>query len=110
MKIDSVEQFTTPEKLGQRVIAVEKGKEGFIDGNMISTTATSIPLPSKKDGAIPAYDLEYQIESTRGRNHYNVRAAIYNKLLYVLTIQSKEDNYRNLSSIIHEILLSLRFI
>lgn len=57
---------------------------------------------------IDAYDLEYQVESTRGLNHYNVRTTILNKNLFVFTVQYKQEDTDRMRALGVEILDSLR--
>lgn len=57
---------------------------------------------------IDAYDLEYQVESTRGLNHYNVRTTILNKNLFVFTVQYKQEDTERMRALGVEILDSLR--
>ena len=39
----------------------------------------------------PVYDIEYKIDSSRGKKHYYVKATIVDKRLYVFTVQANED-------------------
>jgi hypothetical protein len=106
VKINSIRDFVNVKQLAERVLAVEKAKEGFIDGRIISARESIV---STNDGAtVPAFDLEYMVESTRGKNHFQSRATIAQRLLYVLTAQSKEDTNSSLDEGIKSILQSFR--
>lgn len=105
VKINNVREFTSPMGLAERVLAVERSKEGFIDGAILSAKETVIKL--NDDNVIPVYDLDYRVETPRGLNHFIVRSTIYQKRLYVFTVQCKEDMYNNLSGLMQEIAASL---
>lgn len=81
------------DQLADRVLAIEKAKEGFIDGKIVSANEVVINRQGKE---LPAYELDYLVETTRGQNHYIVRATIANKQLYVFTVQCKEKDYDSL--------------
>lgn len=106
MKINSIKEFTSAPKLAERVLAVEKGKEGFIDGSVITTTETTIA--SNNGQSIPIYDLDYQVETTRGSNHFRVRTTIAGKKLYVFTAQCRQDSYQILAPVMQDILASFQ--
>lgn len=125
MKINSIKQFSSPSDLAKRVIEVERSKEGFMDGEVLSARASEVPamvvvsyssdgtgnVSDMSDGGstgIDAYDLEYQVESTRGLNHYNVRTTILNKNLFVFTVQYRQEDTERMRALGVEILDSLR--
>lgn len=110
VKIESVEQFASPSELAKRVLAVEQGKEGYIEGEVLSAQKSALSSTATTDSEslpLTVYDLDYKIETTRGLNHFLVRTAVANKRLYVLTTQCKESSYENLSPLMHEIASSL---
>eukprot|EP01038_Epipyxis_sp_PR26KG_P012011 gene12011-16079_t len=99
VKINSIKDFSTPAELGDKVVAVELSKEGVYEASIITANEVDIPISN-----IPAYFIEYKVDSSRGKNHYNVKSAIFNKNLYILTSQCKEGSYPNLEKITKEIL------
>jgi len=125
VKINSIKQFSTPSDLAKRVIEVERSKEGFMDAEVLGARASVVPamviVSSSSDGTgnesdmsdggstgIDAYDLEYQVESTRGLNHYNVRTTILNKNLFVFTVQYRQEDTERMRALGVDILDSLR--
>lgn len=121
MKINSIKQFSTPSDLAKRVVEVERSKDGFMDAEVLGARASVVPsmlvVSSSSDDSgggeggstgIDAYDLEYQVESTRGLNHYTVRTTILNKNLFVFTVQYRQEDTERLRALGVEILDSLR--
>eukprot|EP01039_Chlorochromonas_danica_P009814 gene9813-10856_t len=93
VKINSIREFVKVDQLADRVLAIEKAKEGYIDGKIVSATEAVI---NRQGEELPVYELDYLVETTRGQNHYLVRATIANKQLYVFTVQCKEKDYDSL--------------
>eukprot|EP01041_Mallomonas_annulata_P007901 gene7901-16174_t len=93
VKIGSLKDFGTPTTLAGKVQTVEKGKEGVTDVNMIRAEE-SMPVCE----GLPAYELEYVVDSSRGLNHYLVKTTIVDKNLYVFTVQSPEAIYPSLAT------------
>lgn len=99
------------------MLNVEKGKEGFLDGRVLNakevtvTNSKAIQLDvgrETKISQIPAYELDYEVQTTRSNSHYLVRVTIADKNLYVLTIQSPTDKFNDLSSEMHSIIDSFQ--
>jgi hypothetical protein len=107
VKVEKITSFSSPNKVAERVLAIEQSKEGYINGKIISTSESIIKIDNID---IPIYDIEYVITSTRGENHYKVRATIYKKLLYVFTAQCKEESYSTLEDEINQTINSFRLI
>lgn len=106
--------FITPEKLADKILAVEREKEGFIDGAIVAIEQSNIPIASKtntnKDQSlIPAYNIDYQVETTRSKSHFLVKASIYNKNLYIFTIQCPQSSFDQLRSEMKDMLESIAF-
>lgn len=77
---------------------------------MIESTAVKwgeslLPISTSK---LPAYEIEYKVDSTRGQNHYLIKTSVVNKKLYVFTVQCKEDSYVTLKNTAQSILDSFR--
>lgn len=103
----------TPAQLADKVLQVEKGKEGYINGNINHVAQVTVPLLSSSgvvEGSIPAYSLDYQVESTRGKNHFFVKAIISQQKLFIYTIQCKQLQYFDLQPIMQEMLDSIVLI
>lgn len=90
VKILQLKEFATPKELGDKVLNVEKSKEGFIDGSVIQAIEET-----QKNNIY--YTIDYVAESTRGKNHYLVKASVVDRELYVFTVQCKEADYVNLA-------------
>ncbi len=94
VKINSIEEFATPSALAQRVVDVEKSKDGVFEADIVSYGESKTPISVS---GRPAYDIEYKIESSHGNNHYVIKTSVVNKKLYVFTVQTKEDSFADLS-------------
>ena len=103
MKIDNIKNFKSPGELGDRVLNVEKDKDGFIEGNV--NRVEEGRLASQPE--VPFYVVDYSVESTRGKNHYVAKAAVADKKLYVLTVQIKEVDNEEYKSSLDDVVNSL---
>jgi hypothetical protein len=104
VKIKSIKEFTTPEGVGKKVVDVEKSKEGVFEADVVNAEESATQVASN----FPAYDIEYKIDSSRGKNHYLIRTTVVNKKLYVFTVQSKEDDYSNVAEVSKAIVESFK--
>ena len=59
------------------------------------------------NGMFPAYDLEYKVESQRGNNHFVVKTSVIDRMLYVFTVQCREEDYPMLQDEMHTVLESV---
>ena len=77
--------------------------------NVLKAKEITVPLQTETGEAssLPAYSIEYEIDSSRGQNHYNVVATIYDNRLYVFTAQTKKGTYTDLANRIKQIIDSL---
>jgi PsbP len=105
VKINNIVKFATPKELGERVVGVEKGKDGVLDAVLLAYGDSSRTMDA--EGASPAYDLEYKVESTRGNNHFLVKTSIINKQLFVFTVQCSEGRYDSVKEQMRELLDSV---
>ena len=69
VKLESLAKFGDPEFVADRVVKVEKGRDGVTAVRLVAARATTI------DG-VDYYELEYDSESTRGYNHVLSRLTI----------------------------------
>lgn len=101
IKLASLEAFGTPEYVGDRVVDVERRKDGVLEVKLLGTGAT------REDG-VSYYTIEYTSESTRGNNHIISTVAVRNNKLYVFTTQSKQADFEALESSLREMASSFR--
>jgi len=106
VKIASIREFADPPGLADKVVKVEKSKEGVFDASVLAAQESAKPVAD----AVPAYEIEYKIDSSRGQNHYLVKATIIDSKVYVFTVQCKEETYARLAPAAHEIIDSLKII
>jgi PsbP len=100
VKIKSIKDFASPTGLAEKVVAVERGKEGVFEATVLD--AKEAPKSPSPD--FPAYYIEYLVDSSRGRNHYAVKASVIDEKLYVVTAQTKEDDYARLKQTASDLL------
>jgi hypothetical protein len=116
VKIKNIHDFTTPQGLSDKLLKVEQSKEGVYDVNILNAFEVSLNNPyidsneMDKMVTIPAYIIEYKVDSSRGENHYMVLSSVRDSNLYVFTIQCKEKNYEDLTSTINNIRDSFTFL
>ena len=104
VKISNIREFATPQGLAERVVQVEKSKEGVFEANVISASESQVPVSQ----STPAYEIEYNIDSSRGKNHYLVKTTVIQSRLYVFTAQCKEEAFPLLKKDLSEIVDSFR--
>lgn len=104
VKVSSVKQFGLVSDLAQRVIAVEKAKEGVFEAEVVGQAEAAVPAAA----GFPVYDLEYKIDSSRGAKHFLVKSTIVDNKLYVFTVQTAEGDFASLSRQGHDILDSFK--
>lgn len=107
VRIKSIVDFATPQGLGDKVVNVELGKEGVFEAEVVSAKVSDKPAVRKDPSAYPSYDVEYKVDSSRGRNHYVIKATVLDKKLYVFTAQAKEASFEDLAPKIKTIVESL---
>ena len=92
--------------MGDKVVAVEKAKEGVFDAELLSSSVARSLMNEK----FPAYELEYKVESQRGNNHFVVKSSVIDRKLYVFTVQCREEDFSELSEEMHTVLDSVSVI
>jgi len=107
VKINSIEEFATPSALAQKVVDVEKAKDGVFEADVVAYGEAKTPISSS---GRPAYDIEYKVDSSRGQNHYLIKASVVNKKLYVFTVQTKEESFPALADTAHAIVDSFQLV
>lgn len=106
VKIDNIKSFKSPSELGDRVLNVEKDKDGFIDGK-VNRVEEEFIVKENDPTSFPVYKVDYSVESTRGKNHYVAKATVVDKKLFVLTVQIKEADYEDYKTSIGKVVDSL---
>ncbi len=100
MRINNIREFATADGLAEKVLAVEKAKDGVFEVEKIAASEFLIPIITQEKNdkndmntevLLPVYDIEYKVDSSRGENYYDIRTTIFDKKLYILTCQSKAD-------------------
>lgn len=86
VKIDSIEDFGTPETVGRKVVDVETKKENV--NNAFVSSAESV-----SKGGLTYYIIDYTVDSSRGVKRYVAKVTVNAKQLYVLTAQAKEKSF-----------------
>lgn len=86
VRIKSIREFGTPEEVAARVVTAEVNRDG-----VFQVTLAKDPVEDAAAGG--CYDIEYISEGKRGIKRFVTRIYIKDGFLYVLTVQSKEDEY-----------------
>ena len=107
VRIQSIIDFATPQALGEKVVNVELGKEGVFEATVLSAQVSNKPAVRRDSTRYPSYDVEYKVDSSRGQNHYVIKATVLNGKLYVLTAQAKESSFDELKPEVKNIMESL---
>lgn len=97
VKITSIEIFGSPKEVGDKVIAVERKKDGVTSADLIRYGST------KGDDGLTHYIVEYKVDSSRGQKHFVAKATITGGQLFVLTAQAKEANFSDVETILNRI-------
>lgn len=109
VKISNIKEFfKEPSGLALKVVDVERSKEGVFEVVILKASEQPTLLTSTQSNAdfdnlvsqsknIPSYVIEYKVDSSRGLNHYLVKSTIANKRLFVATVQSREEDFNDIS-------------
>eukprot|EP00667_Euglena_gracilis_P013436 EG_transcript_13851 len=101
IKLPSLEAFGDPAFVGERVVGVEKTRDGVLSAQLLG--ATNEP----RDG-LAYYELEYAVAGSRGEYHHLARVAVAKGYLFVLTAKVKEATWSEAEPIVRQILRSFR--
>lgn len=85
VRIDSLRQFGTPEEVAARVVTAEVNRDGIFEVTLAKDPA--------EDAALGSYLFEYVSDGKRGKKRFLTKIYVRNQKLYVLTAQSKEEEY-----------------
>jgi len=87
VRISSIREFGSPEEVAARVVTAEVNRDGVFE-----VTLAKDPREDAS-GGVGCYDIEYISDGKRGKKRYVTRIYIKDGFLYVLTVQSKEDEF-----------------
>lgn len=87
VRISSIREFGSPEEVAARVVTAEVNRDGVFE-----VTLAKDPR-EYTSGGVGCYDIEYISDGKRGKKRYVTRIYIKDGFLYVLTVQSKEDEF-----------------
>lgn len=87
VRISSIREFGSPEEVAARVVTAEVNRDGVFE-----VTLANDPREDASEG-VGCYDIEYISDGKRGKKRYVTRIYIKDGFLYVLTVQSKEDEF-----------------
>ena len=85
VRISNIKEFGSPEEVAARVVTAEVNRDG-----VFKVTLAKDP---KEDTNAGCYDIEYISDGKRGTKRFVTRIYVQDGFLYVLTVQSKEDEY-----------------
>ena len=68
----------------------------MFEATVLSAQVSNKPVVRRDSTRYPSYDVEYKVDSSRGQNHYVIKATVLNGKLYVLTAQAKESSFDEL--------------
>lgn len=86
VRIKSIREFGTPEEVAARVVTAEVNRDGVFE-----VTLAKDPVEDSSG----CYDIEYISDGKRGTKRFVTRIYIKDGFLYVLTAQSKNNEYDN---------------
>uniref|UniRef100_A0A7S0XME8 PsbP C-terminal domain-containing protein n=1 Tax=Erythrolobus madagascarensis TaxID=708628 RepID=A0A7S0XME8_9RHOD len=102
VKINSVSEFGSADAVGNRVIELEKKKDGVSSASLVSAKEL------QKDG-LTYYELEYVIDTSHGgEKHFLAASTITGKNLYVLTTQARTADFNASEPALRHVISSFR--
>jgi hypothetical protein len=101
VRIERIEDFGAARDIGERVVALERKKDGVISAELVQ----AVQYPSQVQSPLTYYLCEYRVNSTRGgERHYAAKVTITGKQLYVMTVQCKENQWEKYAPLFREVL------
>ncbi|KAL3768431.1 hypothetical protein ACHAW5_005844 [Stephanodiscus triporus] len=91
VRISSIREFGTPEEVAARVVTAEVNRDGVFEVTLAKDPREDISAEGGGEGG--GYDVEYVSDGKRGKKRFVTRIYVRDGFLYVLTVQSKEDEY-----------------
>jgi hypothetical protein len=101
VRIESLDDFGTPEQVAARVVAAELGRDGVARVTLVDDPkSVALMAPGRTGGgepagaAVVAYVLNYRSEGRRGgASRFACKLFVHQHRLYALTAQCREDDY-----------------
>ena len=90
IRITSLKDFGTPSEVAAKIVMAELRRDGVLD--------VTLTRDAKEDMTSGAYDVEYVSDGKRGKKHFVTRTVVNDGKLYVLTVQVKEDEWKDLEA------------
>mmetsp|Transcript_27989 Transcript_27989/g.43511 ORF Transcript_27989/g.43511 Transcript_27989/m.43511 type:complete len:228 (-) Transcript_27989:145-828(-) len=87
VRIESLKGFGTPAEVAARVVAAEVVRDGVFDVTLVKDAT--------EEGDTGYYAIDYVSSGKRGVKHFVTRIYILNQMLYVLTAQCKEEEFKD---------------
>jgi len=103
VKIQSVEEFGTIQEVAERVLGLERKKDGVTSAELVSTEVR-VQNNASGNPELSYYVLDYKVDSSRGKKRFLSVATITGQQLFVLTAQAKDNDYDSSSAVLHRII------
>jgi hypothetical protein len=84
VRIQSLRQFGSPEEVAAKIVTAEVNRDGIFEVTLVAD-------PFEDNNG--AYIIEYLSDGKRGKKHYVTKTIVYDGKLFVLTVQSKEEDF-----------------
>ncbi len=85
VRIGGIREFGSPGEVAARVVTAEVGRDGVFE--------VTLAKDPREDPTNGGYDIEYVSDGKRGTKRFVTRVYVKDGFLYVLTVQSKEEDY-----------------
>ena len=86
VRLKTLSQFGTPEEVAAKIVTAEVNRDGIFE-----VTLYRDPVEDTDTGA---YEIDYISDGKRGKKYFMTRTAVKDGMLYVLTAQVKEENFK----------------
>ena len=90
VRLKSLSQFGTPEEVAAKIVTAEVNRDGIFE-----VTLYRDPVEDTETGA---YEIDYISDGKRGKKYFMTRTAVKDGMLYVLTAQVKEEDFKERES------------
>jgi hypothetical protein len=89
VRIGKISDFGSTNEVAARVVNAELNRDGVFVVTLVKDPTEGVV----GDEGVGCYDIEYLSEGKRGKRRYVTRIYVKDGMLYVLTVQSNEDDY-----------------
>jgi len=100
IRIQSLKDFGTPSEVAAKIVMAELRRDGVLD--------VTLARDAREDIGSGAYDVEYISDGTRGKKHFVTRSIVKDGKLFVLTVQVKEDDWKDVENEVLDAVHSFR--